>query len=76
MITLKFRGIDGFNRPVFQGSDGKYYGSTDKLFSLMSDKREVLQNIKISDLCYFGSYFDCEPMGDPIDQANFAIINH
>lgn len=67
MKMVKFRGIDSFNRPVFVSveSPNCFYGSTDILFGYHSTEEEVLSKITEEDLCYFGSSFDCEPMGTP-----------
>ena len=65
MKMVKFRGIDSFNRPVFVSVESPkcFYGSTDILFGYHSTEEEVLSKITEEDLCYFGSSFDCEPMG-------------
>lgn len=68
MISLKFAGIDSWNRPVFKGNDKKFYGSTDVLCSYHEDifaDTDKLRKI-FDSLCYFGSRFDCEPWGTPI----------
>lgn len=64
MITVKFHAIDSWNRPVFKEVGAKaYYGSTDELFSYQANRDYVLENINLKDLVYFGSKFDCEPLG-------------
>lgn len=64
--TLKFVGIDSWNRPVFKNTEAReFYGSVHQLFSFGTDESEVLAKIDESDLCYFGSSFGCEPMGTP-----------
>jgi hypothetical protein len=60
-----YKGIDGWNRPIFIGDDGKYYGSTEKLFSYLDEKKKVLNDITETDLTFFGYKFGCEPMGSP-----------
>jgi hypothetical protein len=76
---VKFAGIDGFGRPIFKQVDAKlYYGCTDKVFSpfntqLEADESEVLKKVSEADLCYFGSSFNCEPMGTPA--GDIEIIN-
>lgn len=61
---VKFKGIDCFNRPVFKSTTTRnHFGSTDILFGYDASEEEVLTVITESDLVYFGSKFDCEPMG-------------
>lgn len=68
-ITLYFRGIDDWNRPVFKRDDARlYYGDIYNLFSHCDDKDKVLNFYKenpekIKDLSFFGSSFNCEPQG-------------
>ncbi len=66
IIKLKYVKRDSFHRPIFRGSDGYYYGSVNDLNSEPSD-------LDISDLVYFGSTFDCEPMGCPIAPPQYEI---
>lgn len=65
MENIQFRGIDGFNRPVFKSLDKArtFYGSPHTLFSYGATEAEVLAEITAEDLSYFGSRFDCEPYG-------------
>lgn len=69
---IAFAGIDGFNRPVFKrvmpkGDRRKFfYGSTYKLFDLIATEAEVLRQIRVDDLCFFGNSFGCEPEGAPV----------
>lgn len=74
MERIKFFGIDRFNRPVFKSLDKNrtFYGSVHKLFSYGDTEEEVLKQITEDDLCYFGSQFDCEPYGTPVD--NLKIV--
>jgi len=59
-----FEGIDSFNRPVFRSVGSKNrYGSTSKLFDYNTPGEEVIKNIDVSDLVFFGNEFDCEPDG-------------
>lgn len=60
---LKYVGIDGFNRPIFRGDGHNHFGCCDILFSHYTTKEEVLSKVTEKDITYFGSYFDCEPMG-------------
>lgn len=64
---IRYEGIDGWNRPVFKSV--KYrnrFGSVHKLFSLNATKEEVLREITEEDLCFFGTSFGCEPMGNTV----------
>jgi len=75
MENVKFYGIDRFNRPVFKSLDegkGKFYGDVNNLFSYEATELEVLAKVTVDDLCYFGSRFDCEPYGTPVD--NLQIV--
>jgi hypothetical protein len=73
MIKVKFEGIDSWSRPIFKDVDSSMrFGSVDKLFGGDIKKEEILQLITESDLTYFGNRFDCEPMGDPVD--NIEIV--
>ena len=73
-LTLKFRGIDRFNRPIFKAIEGKgVYGSTDTLFSESAKAEEVIDHFsKLNQyqlheqLTWFGNTFGCEPMGCPV----------
>lgn len=67
---VKFEGIDSWNRPIFKDIESKKrFGSVDVL---CTSKEEVLAKVTEDDLCYFGNSFDCEPMGDPVN--NLQII--
>ena len=63
MIKVIFINIDSMNRPVFKDAKKNYYGCLDTLFSYGTSEAEVLEKVSASDLVYFGSSFDCEPMG-------------
>lgn len=69
---VRFLGIDGWNRPVFQASDSEFYGATDILFDDYATEAEVLSKVSEKDLTYFGSRFGCEPMGSP--SGNIKIV--
>ncbi len=61
---IKFRGIDGWGRPVFKAVVGNcFYGSTNRLFDDEATEEEVLEKVSEFDLCFFGNHFNCEPMG-------------
>jgi len=62
-MLVKFCGIDSWNRPIFKGENGLYYGSVDILFSYESTEKEVLEKVTEEWLVYFGRKFGCEPMG-------------
>jgi hypothetical protein len=76
---IAFAGIDGFNRPIFKRIMPKgdmrkfFYGSTHKLFDLVATEAEVLAEISVDDLCFFGNSFGCEPDGTPV-VAGLRII--
>ena len=73
-IKIKFKGIDGWNRPVFKSIEKPftYYGSVDTLFDLDATEEEVLSKISEDCLCYFGNSFGCEPMGTA--SGNIEIV--
>ncbi len=80
-ITIEFAGIDSFNRPVFKDVDtGTFYGNTDLLFALDTPEEYVIREFAqhfpvkgIQELVYFGSTFDCEPMGTPVKGIHFIL---
>lgn len=74
MERVKFHGIDRFNRPVFKSLDKPrhFYGDVHNLFSYEATELEVLAKVTVDDLCYFGSRFDCEPYGTPVN--NLEIV--
>lgn len=60
---MEFEGIDSWNRPIFKVPGTKMrFGSTEILFNQSAGKTEVLEGLQLSDLCYFGNSFDCEPI--------------
>ncbi len=64
---LEYVGIDDWGRPVFvDKATGRYYGSVDRIFNDGTDADDVVPFLTEKDLCYFGRYFGCEPMGDPM----------
>lgn len=66
-VKLIFKGIDDWNRPVWKAPDEKaYYGDVVHLFSWGATEEEVLKKVTTYDLCYFGSSFNCEPMGSSV----------
>ena len=74
MEKIKFYGIDRFNRPVFKSLDKQrhFYGDVNNLFGYEATEAEVLEKVTADDLCYFGSRFDCEPYGTPVE--NLKIV--
>ncbi len=73
-LEVKFKGIDSWNRPIFVDKLKNHYGSTDKLFSYTDTEEFVLEQVTEKDLTFFGRKFDCEPMGDPVD--NIIIVRN
>ena len=75
---LRFKGIDGWNRPVFQAMNEnghpqrEFYGATDILFNRDATEEKVLCQVTEGDLTYFGRTFGCEPMGTPA--GNVVIV--
>ena len=73
MEKIKFRGIDSWNRPVFKSLERKnFYGSVNKLFDMDATKEEVLKKVSEFDLCFFGNFFGCEPMGTPAEHIEIV----
>lgn len=74
MERVQFHGIDSFNRPVFKSLDKlhHFYGDTGTLFDYGATEAEVLARVTVDELCYFGSRFDCEPYGTPVN--NLEIV--
>ena len=75
-LTLKFRGIDDYNRPVFVDKENKkFYGSTEKLFSGGETFENVIKKLEPSDLIFFGYKSNCEPEGGNIrEDVNIILI--
>ena len=67
VIEVSFVGVDSWHRPIFKDDFGNYYGSTEKLVNYNDTKDNILSYISEEDLTYFGRSFDCEPMGDPVN---------
>ena len=65
-ITVKFEGIDDWNRPVFKNIESNSrYGSTNKLYGYKEFQESGLDFFKKNpqELEYFGRSFNCEPHG-------------
>lgn len=63
-IYIKFRGIDHFNRPIFEDKANKhFYGACECLFGHDATEEDVKKRVKTSDLLFFGYHFGCEPYG-------------
>ena len=76
-IQIKFKGIDGWNRPVFKDIDSKhYFGSVTTLFDYNEDIITIVKYFKenIDELEYFGDNFDCEPYGGMPANIKLEII--
>jgi hypothetical protein len=74
MKKVQFVGVDSFNRPIFKSmTDKAHYGSTETLFSYDATESEVLAKIDANGLSYFGTRFDCEPMGTKPQQPLVII---
>ena len=79
ILELEFLGIDSWNRPIFKDVNNKrdYYGATDILFDYEDTAEHVLNKISPEEITYFGSFFDCEPMGTPVsDEIKFINPNN
>jgi len=66
-FVLNFRGVDSWNRPIFERNK-KFYGDTCNLFAYDASSFQVLEFYKqnpqmIANISYFGEYFGCEPSG-------------
>lgn len=75
MIQVAFHGVDSWGRPVFKDIESKsFYGDTDNLFNCYSTEQEILESVTAKDLIYFGSKFDCEPLGTlPSDNIEILV---
>ena len=76
-FNLKFKGIDDWNRPVFKDVDGPhYFGSTNKLYGYDEFQKSGLQFFKEhpEELEYFGSSFNCEPIGSRQEFFKFNFV--
>lgn len=70
-LSLRFYGIDGWNRPVFKDMDSRnFYGDVDHLFGHDVEQMEVINFYSDKQLnkclSYFGYKFNCEPEGREI----------
>lgn len=74
-VNIKFKGIDSWNRPIFKAINKNwYFGSTETLFGY--DEEEQAKKFfkeNINQLTYFGTHFDCEPLGIPINELKQQI---
>ena len=66
-----FVGVDDWNRPVFREiGTRRFFCDTDNLVSYDAKESDVIDKYKAigtDTICYKGSSFDAEPMGDPAD---------
>lgn len=75
-IEVRFVGIDSHYRPVFKTKKGDYYGSVNLLFERTASQKQVVSEIKPTDLCYFGKRFGCEPMGFSAPSNIVIVYDH
>lgn len=75
-LPLKFRGIDDFNQSIFKSENGHYYGTNDVLFSHHATAEEVIKKLEETKtkVWYFGTQFNCEPMGGRIKEKFNVIL--
>ncbi len=80
-IAIKFYGIDNFNRPVFKHTNKKYFfGLIDYLFSDDEDfnnqKDHFIKWLEEHQehITFFGTQFNCEPLGTQNKSWKFKII--
>lgn len=71
-IKVYFAGVDEWNRPVFRSVQNKhsYYCDVVHLVDYKAKEEEVLANyaaVGTAGICYKGTRFDSEPMGDPAE---------
>lgn len=68
---MYFVGVDEWNRPTFREiSTRRYFCDTDNLVRYDAKEEEIIDRYKrigTASICYKGSSFDAEPMGDPAD---------
>jgi hypothetical protein len=76
IIKVKFRGIDSHNRPIFKAINcNDYFGSVYYLFGKYEDPDKIVEFFQyhLDKLVYFGSHFDCEPMGLPLNNVRLEL---
>lgn len=74
--TLKYRGIDDWNRPIFKVMEKNYYvGCIEKLYPHDVNPKEVIEYFKNNTgfLRYFGIKFNCEPEGGSL-KSDLVIV--
>jgi hypothetical protein len=76
IITIKFRGIDDWNRPVFKHTNSNtYYGDCNcNKIGFPKDIIEYYKN-NIEKLEYFGTSFNCEPHGGINSNIKLEIVD-
>ena len=77
VIKVKFRGIDSHNRPIFKAINcNDYFGSVNFLFGKYEKPEKIVEFFQyhLSNLVYFGSHFDCEPLGLPLENVRLELI--
>ena len=85
-ITIIFYAVDEWNRPVFKEVIKKengeiagcpcYFGDVNKLFDYGAEKEVIdyYSDLNVNDyLLYFGSHFNCEPLGYKPDELKEPV---
>jgi hypothetical protein len=81
-IPLFFIGLDYMGRPVFKQKDVRnspFYGSVDKVFGQYTSESDILDQISVEDLCFFGNKYSMshgEPHGGDIIYDNYEIVRN
>lgn len=77
VLKVKFYGIDSWCRPIFKAVDQKeFFGSTWNLFGYgegLKAQKFYCSKELLNTLVYFGSKFDCEPLGLYLDDMNLEL---
>jgi hypothetical protein len=72
-IEVEFEGIDDWHRPVFRDLNNNRYGSCDYLYSY-NELDKMWKELTGDHLVYFGSKFNCEPMGTIIKKGLLKLV--
>ena len=65
-LKIRYIRIDSWNRPVFRAIDKQmYFGSVNFLFRNEDEPQKIEEFFEknIDNLVYFGSHYNCEPLG-------------
>ena len=77
-IQIEFYGIDSWNRPIYKAvNEKKFFGDTFNLFGYNEEDEAqefYLKYDNVKFLTYFGSSFDCEPLGVQLDDTELEIV--